>query len=293
MKRSCLSLALSVAASVWAFGAHAEAPGCPGVFYQGTPPVVTGAMGQGTLLCSTAFASYASPVTHGPIWSAEFLTEEALEVAVRTPRKGIFFADTRLDEATRTNLGDLKRSGYQRGHLTPSGDEPGLAAQEESFALSNVVPQTPALNMGVWEGVEASTRGLANADGELYVVTGALFADHDVPVIGPDRVMVPSGVFKAIYDPVTETAGAWVCSNTDDPHCSVVSLTVLRDTGGIDVFPGLAEKIKLTAMAMPAIEASPYAAEARAQQSERPGFTWNDRRVKAALTLLRKAMGRS
>ncbi len=271
----------------WAYGKET----CSNLFFAGESPTLEGEFGHGTVLCNTAYAVMDSPVTKGPIWSAEYIVEENLEVAARTKREGYFYPDARLPAGYRGELADWKHSGWDRGHLSPSGDFAGLAAQQESYALSNVVPQAPGLNRGAWEGIEAAVRGLANAEGELYVVTGVLFSHHRVSV-GPDRVMIPSGMWKAVYDPIAEGAAVYVCANTNQPDCKIVSLEVLSRWAGIDVFPSLAVSIKQHIMPMPAIEESPYAASVRTEQSRANGFSWNDRRVKEVLRLLQKALGR-
>ncbi|MEW9299363.1 DNA/RNA non-specific endonuclease [Acetobacter oryzifermentans] len=271
----------------WAYGKET----CSNLFFAGESPTLEGEFGHGTVLCNTAYAVMDSPVTKGPIWSAEYIVEENLEVAARTKREGYFYPDARLPAGSRGELADWKHSGWDRGHLSPSGDFAGLAAQQESYALSNVVPQAPGLNRGAWEGIEAAVRGLANAEGELYVVTGVLFS-HERPSVGTDRVMIPSGMWKAVYDPIAEGAAVYVCANTNQPDCKIVSLEVLSRWAGIDVFPSLAVSIKQHIMPMPAIEESPYAASARTEQSRANGFSWNDRRVKEVLRLLQKALGR-
>ncbi|ARW11795.1 DNA/RNA non-specific endonuclease [Acetobacter ascendens] len=265
---------------------------CPDLFYKGQMPVLGGEFGHGTVLCNTAYAAMDSPVSKGPIWSAEYILEENLEVAARTKREGYFYPDARLPVGQRGELADWKHSGWDRGHLSPSGDFAGVQVQEESFALSNVVPQAPGLNRGAWEGIEASVRGLANAEGEVYVVTGVLFPAHFRQRTGPDHVMIPSGMWKAVYDPVANEAAVYVCANTDQPDCKIVSLAVLSQWAGIDVFPTLADMVKQHVMPMPAIEESPYAASVRAEQSRAHGFSWNERRVRQVLHMLQKALGR-
>ena len=81
---------------------------------------------------------------------------------------------------------NYRRSGYDRGHMTPSGDMPDEHAQQQTFSLANMVPQTAALNRGVWEGIESAVRDLAVRQGELYVVTGPVFAGQELKSIGPD-----------------------------------------------------------------------------------------------------------
>jgi len=272
-------------------GTAADRSQCPEMFLDGRMPRIGGTLGQGVVLCNMAYAAMDSALTRGPIWSAEVLTEENLEVAQRTRREGHFYPDARLSPGSRGELADWKHSGYDRGHLSPSGDFPGSVAQEQSYALSNVVPQTARLNRGAWEGVESAVRGLANTDGEIFVVTGVLFPDHDPVTVGPDHVMVPTGLWKAVYDPAANGAAVYVCANTDQPDCKVVSLALLQKWASIDVFPTVSDAVKQAVMPMPAIEESPYAATVRAEQSRAPGFSWTDRRVRSVLRTLQRALG--
>ena len=154
---------------------------------------------------------------------------------------------------------DYRRSGYDRGHMTPSGDMPDAAAQEESFSLANMVPQTPKLNRGIWEGVESAVRRLAEREGELFLVTGPAFAGEELKSIGPDGVLVPSSTWKAVYDPRADGAGVYVCKNTAKPTCVVTSVAALVQAVGVDPFPALSPAMKATAMALPQPEANPYA----------------------------------
>ena len=51
--------------------------------------------------------------------------------------------------------------------------------------------------------------------------------------------MVPTAVWKAIYDPRAQATGSWLCSNTDRPACQVLGIDALTGQVGIDPFPGL------------------------------------------------------
>ena len=123
-----------------------------------------------------------------------------------------------------------------------------------------MVPQTAALNRGIWEGVESAVRHLAQREGELYVVTGPAFVGGQVQSIGPDGVLVPTSTWKAVYDPRTGGAGAYICTNTATPTCQVVSVAALAQGVGIDPFPALPARTRAVAAALPDPEPSPYAA---------------------------------
>ncbi len=159
--------------------------------------------------------------------------------------------------------------------MTPSGDMPDEQAQEQTFSLANMVPQTAQLNRGIWEGVESVVCHLAIREGELYVVTGPAFHGDRLASIGPDGVLVPTSTWKAVYDPRAGGAGVYVCKNTERPTCDTVPVATLVRAVGIDPFPGLPEGLKRETMALPPPEDSPYAHkghERRRRHHQEPGL---------------------
>ncbi len=256
------SLPATLALLVVSGPAFAQAmPGCPQFFPGGQPPAVTNdrLAQRTTMLCNDAYAVLASGITHGAMWSAEHPTTASLDAARGIKREGEFHADDQLPPADQGQLADYRRSGFDRGHMTPSGDMPDEAAQQQTFSLANMVPQTAELNRGIWEGVESAVRHLAAREGELYLVTGPAFVGERIRSVGPDGVLVPSSTWKAVYDPKAGGAGVYVCKNTTTPTCDIVSVAVLIQGVGIDPFPALPERVKQTAMALPEPEDSPYA----------------------------------
>lgn len=210
-----------------------------------------------TLLCNAGYASLNSGLVHEPLWSAEHLTDEDVDAATGIGRVTTrFHADERLADGDAGTLADYRHSGFDRGHMTPSGDMPSVQAQEETFSLANVVPQTAALNEGVWTGVEMAVRDLARQDGEVYVVTGPAF-HGSTRGIG-NGVLVPTSTWKALYDPVRGGTGVYVCKNLDHPTCATVSVATLIRVVGIDPFPALSADLKATAMDLPQPRSSPY-----------------------------------
>lgn len=241
--------------------AFGQASSCPQFFPSGQPPVlVNPSLAQRTtLLCNDAYAALASGVTHGAMWSAEHPTTASLDAARDIKRQGEFHADDQLPPADQAQLADYRRSGFDRGHMTPSGDMPDEPAQQQTFSLANMVPQTAELNRGIWEGVESAVRNLAAREGDLYLVTGPAFVGQRIQSIGPDGVLVPSSTWKAVYDPRAAGTGVYVCKNTTSPTCDIVSVATLTRSVGIDPFPGLPARMKETAMSLPEPEDSPYA----------------------------------
>lgn len=95
---------------------------------------------------------------------------------------------------------DYRRSGFDRGHLAPAGDM-GFSEQamSESFYMSNISPQVPAFNRGIWKDLEENVRKWAVEEGSLYVVTGPVL-DGSRRKIGANKVTVPSYFYKVLLD---------------------------------------------------------------------------------------------
>jgi endonuclease G len=161
-----------------------------------------------------------------------------------------FHPDPNLPHDERAELADYARSGFDRGHMAPSGDMPDARSQEESFSLANMVPQNPDNNRHLWEHIETAVRDLGRRDGELYVVTGPIFQGQTLQRLH-GRVLVPTKLFKAIYDPNRRAAGAYVVPNAPGDDWEEVSIEQLAEMSGIDVFPELPPRLKQSAMQLP------------------------------------------
>lgn len=95
---------------------------------------------------------------------------------------------------------DYTKSGYDRGHLCPAADmDFDPVAMEESFYMSNISPQAPEFNRGIWKDLETEVRKWAQKKHRLYVVTGPVFNDNQ-GTIGRDQVLVPGYFFKILFD---------------------------------------------------------------------------------------------
>lgn len=201
-------------------------------------------------ICYGSFALMHSASTRTGLWAAEHLTAKGVRDARRLTRNDRFREEPSLSNADRASSADYARSGFDRGHLAPSGDMPTDAAQGESFTLANMAPQNPSLNRGLWEEIEDSTRGMAERDGEVYVVTGVMFATNFQSLNG--RVAIPSSYYKAIYNPRTHEAAAYVVRNAAGSSYQVISITKLKEMAGIDAFPSLPLSIKNKPADLPA-----------------------------------------
>lgn len=218
--------------------ALAGATSCPAHFASGlSPELRRDSLARSSQeLCYGAFALLHSGLTRTPLWVAERLTRASVAAARATDRVNSFHPEPRLPAAQRAELSDYLRSGYDRGHMAPSGDMPDPASQDESFTLANMIPQSPENNRGIWADIESAVRDLAAREGEVYVVTGPVFEGASLQSL-KGRVVVPTSVYKAVYLPGRGAAGAYVAPNDGSGGYRIVSLDALRDLVGIDVVP--------------------------------------------------------
>lgn len=228
----------------------ASATQCSGIYYNNESPEILNAKltPKTKELCYSAFALMHSGISRTPLWSAEHLTRESLRK--KTKRSNNFHKEELLENDERSLLRDYAHSGYDRGHMAPSADMPDKLAQHECFTLANMVPQNADNNRGIWAAIESSTRDLAKKTGELYVITGPLFTGSSVERI-KGRVLIPTKLYKAIYDPTTHKAAAYLVNNASGEDYEVVSIIELEKMAGIRFFPQMDASSKQTAMKLP------------------------------------------
>jgi endonuclease G len=243
-----LTLALLLFATV----AMAAPTACPTQYAGGqAPDLINQKLSTKTReVCYTEYGLLHSGITRTPLYSAEHLTRTQLQQAKEMVRNSKFFPDPHIPRNERSELRHYSKSGYDRGHMAPSADMPDAKSQQECFSLANIVPQDPKINRGVWEGIEWSVRQLALTRGELYVVTGPVYVGENLQRIG-GAVMVPTQLFKAVYDPDEREAGAYVVDNVTGAKPRMISIKELQQLTGIDVFPAVSAEVKEQAMSLP------------------------------------------
>ena len=92
-------------------------------------------------------------------WVAYELTTEETNSTFKRSNK--FITDPLVTTGSADNQ-DYAESGFDKGHLAPAGDMGWSAtAMKESFYYSNMSPQLPGFNRGVWKRVEELVRNWA------------------------------------------------------------------------------------------------------------------------------------
>lgn len=253
--RSTIGIALTALLSLSvANSASAASTTCPGHFPGGQAPDITAASVdlKARELCDAAFAVLHSGTWRTPVYSAEHLTKESVALAkeLTRPEPGPFHRDNRLPADERAVLRDYRGSGYDRGHMAPSGDMPTLNAQTESFSLANMVPQDGDNNQKLWRKIEAAVLDFAEKEGDLYVISGPIQLGEEVTLIR-NRVQVPTNIFKAVYSPAQHRSAAYLVRNAPGPAWTQISLHQLEQMAGISVFPGLTADERSALLTLP------------------------------------------
>ena len=145
-------------------------------------------------------------------WVFYKLSQELLDGPFK--RKNNFKQDPLILSGSANHI-DYKGSGYDRGHLAPAADMTwSELAMSESFYYSNMSPQSPSFNRGIWKKLETKVRKWARDFDSIYVTTGPIL-DSNLMTIGAS-VSIPEYYFKSIigFKKGITTAIAFVLPNT-------------------------------------------------------------------------------
>ncbi|CAN5739622.1 hypothetical protein BH20ACI4_BH20ACI4_19240 [soil metagenome] len=113
------------------------------------------------------------------------------------PRQDDFRPDPALPAGWyQVQTSDYTGSGYDRGHMTPSGDRTrSIADNSATFLMTNIIPQLAANNQGPWENFESYLRSLAQSGEEIYIFSGVV---GNIGTIAQGRIVVPQFTWKVV-----------------------------------------------------------------------------------------------
>ena len=112
--------------------------------------------------------------------------------------KGNFLEDPLLPEwYYKVKHTDYSRSGYDRGHMVRSQERTKTTEDNIStFILTNILPQHPDLNQGVWLNLEMYIESLCKKeDKQLFIIAGGIF--HKKNRIN-NIITIPDSCFKIV-----------------------------------------------------------------------------------------------
>ncbi len=183
-----------------------------------------------------------SPSLKHPVWCAYHVPKEAPYPSTQRP-------PFHQDRSARNSplAGDYSRSGYDRGHMVPNYATVtrfGPDVQKKTFLMSNITPQTPSLNRGVWREVEYRIAEFwPGRWGEMWIVVGSISrsygsirpADIDVPDAYYQLIVAQSGDevrAVAVMFPQNVAMRAW-------PSRYILSIDELEAATGLDFLTAL------------------------------------------------------
>lgn len=153
---------------------------------------------NGQLMQKTGFWLSYNEQSEQPDWTAYILTRKMV-VSGTEDRSEDFRPDTNVLTGS-ASLSDYRGSGYDRGHLVPAADMKwSPQSMSESFLMSNMSPQVPGFNRGIWRKLEERVRDWAVKNDSLFVISGPVTRSI-TQTIGENEVGIPEYYFKIVMD---------------------------------------------------------------------------------------------
>jgi len=194
-----------------------------------------------TLIHHSGFALvYDEPYEQAKWVAYELTSKETQSLYERTNH---FLADPKIATSS-ANDADYAGSGYDRGHLAPAADMGwSEASMIDCFYYSNMSPQVPGFNRGIWKRLEEQVRDWAVDYGSIYIVTGPVLKSG-LSTIGSNQVAVPELYYKVILDthPGHPQAIGFLipnASSTESLTSYAVTVDAVEKVTGIDFFYSL------------------------------------------------------
>jgi len=156
-----------------------------------------------------------------PNWASWDLTASDLG---SSGRSGSFYTDTNLPaNFYQVTTDDYSGSGYDRGHMCPSADRTDNPDDNKLvFFMSNIIPQAPNNNEGVWGNFEDYCRALAQSGDELLIICGP--GGFNGSLIQPSqRAFLPGFTWKIV---VVVTPGSGTALSRISAATRVIALKI-------------------------------------------------------------------
>ena len=235
--KKLLTLLLLVPALAWA---NPIDDACPQFVLRGAP-VSPQPAGTTQYLCKQNYAIHYRYDTKTAEYVVEHIT--IAHITGANKRKDDFRADPAIPKQYQSTLADYAGFPYDRGHLAPGADNTHTAeAMSESFFLSNMVPQVPNHNRGIWKQLETAVRNWVLEGKDIYVVSGTIY-NPGYQTIGAGRVGIPTHMWKVVVDRKSAKAIAFLFPNAPLPVADLpkyaTTIAEIEKYTGINFHPQL------------------------------------------------------
>jgi len=194
-----------------------------------------------SLLYRNGFVISYNKDTRLPNWVFWHLTKAHANGDVKRP--GNAYHEDRKVPKPRATAADYRKGDFSRGHMCPAGDNKwDKNAMYDSFAFTNICPQTERCNSGVWNNIETACREWAIDNDDIYIVCGPIY-DGIPDRMGPNEIAIPDAFFKVVICMNGKKKGiGFICDNIDTNQSMkkcVVTIEDVERITGIDFFPNL------------------------------------------------------
>ena len=182
-----------------------------------------------------------------PLWVIYKLTAEELQTEPHK-RSNRFKHDPLIPRSAYPK--EYTRSGFDRGYLAPAADMAfSKQTMLDSFLMSNMSPQLPGFNRGVWKRLEELVSAIALKEKEIYVVTGAIFPPaSEAKHLPSGSITIPQAFYKVIYDltPPQKMIGFIIPHRSSDQPLQVFTVSVdeVEKQTGLDFFSKLPDDLE-------------------------------------------------
>ena len=163
-----------------------------------------------TLICRRGYFTLHDNQAKIPVWTAWTVTPKTVNGCV--VRSNAFAADKSLPADKRADPRDYAGTGYDQGHLANDAHQSwDQQVEYESFLMTNMAPQLPGLNRGIWKLLESATGAWTfNRGHTLIVYAGPIYNIAKDKKIGAGKVDVPSAFWKIVVDQNTNETLAFI-----------------------------------------------------------------------------------
>lgn len=145
------------------------------------------------------------------------------------PRSSSFYSDGGLPSGCyRVVSSDYTNGGYDRGHMVRSEERTWSSSDnQQTFLMTNVLPQRHDMNAGPWLSFENYLQGLAQNSGkEIYVIAGP--RGNAGTLKGAGKVVIPTHTWKiAVIMPY----GQGLANVTSTSSLQVIAVMIPNSTG--------------------------------------------------------------
>ena len=213
---------------------------------QGNPVSLLTSTNKGYIINHTYYSLSYSDANRQAEWVFYNLTPEQINgTQARTD-------DFRADALVKNNpvkSTDYTGSGYDRGHLCPAADMSlNLTSMSETFYMSNMTPQNPSFNRGIWSTLEDKVRSWAIEKNGVYVATGPIL-NNNCGAISNGTITVPCSFYKIVYKDTgaDKIAVAFILNNqgsTANLKTFVCNIDQIETLTGIDFFSALPDDVE-------------------------------------------------